>query len=530
MIHGIILTDNTYNDNDHTVNRASGAHRIAHYLRKQGYFIEVIDYVLRWQRHELNRLLDKLVTPDLLFLGIGSNLFLDRADFDDTVCWIKKKYPKIPIILGGTNLLARSIPDIDYYVEGYAERSMLELMLVLQGRKTVETLKFSDFAPDRRLIDSNKDYPVHDTSDLSIDYLPTDFINSNQTLGIETARGCIFKCSFCTYPLIGKKKIDYVRDEYNIINEIKKNYDLWGTTRYVINEDTFNDRIEKLEILADAISNLPFKIEVVTYARLDLILSQKKSIEFLRTIGLKGVHFGIDTFNPKAGKLIGKGINGDRIKDGLMWWQESMPEVSTYCSVIVGLPDDDDDLFQHNEWFVNSGIQSWTWVPLYITDMSKTLHLSEFSKNYKKYGLDVMTDSEINYYHDQEEKTGISKNRHQTYASRALRQKMILWKNIKTGENYFTAVQLAQQLNDQAKSRRVSPWLAFDWASLGYSLEVIRKWGWHQVVPHVPMQEINEKIQKHIENYINKKIDFDYRSYYLSVKPKKTIDIKSVYL
>ena len=44
------------------------------------------------------------------------------------------------------------------------------------------------------------------------------------------------------------------------------------------------------------------------------------------------------------------------------------------------------------------------------------------------------------------------------------------------------------------------------------------------------IKAINEKIQKHIENYINKKIDFDYRSYYLSVKPKKTIDIKSVYL
>jgi len=400
------------------------------------------------------------------------------------------------------------------------------LMLVLQGKKTIDNLKFSDFAPDCRFIDSNKDYPVHNTSDLSIEYLPTDFITPDQTLGIETARGCIFKCSFCTYPLIGKKKIDYVRDEHNIIREIKQNYDLWGTTRYVINEDTFNDRIEKLAILADAISKLPFKIEIVTYARLDLILAQKKSVEYLRAIGLKGVHFGIDTFNSRAGKLIGKGLNGDRIKDGLLWWQESMPEVSTYCSVIVGLPSDDDDLFQHNEWFMSSGIQSWTWVPLYITDMSKTLHLSEFSKNYRDYDLDIMTDSEIRPFLDLEEKKEMYNNRHQTYASRALRQKMIFWKNVKTGENYFTAVQLAQQLNDQAKTRRVSPWLAFDWASIGYKLEEIRKWGWHQVVPHVPTHEIDEKIQKHIEIYKNKKINFDYQSYYSSIRPKKIINIK----
>lgn len=525
MIHGVILTDNTYNNNNRTVNRASGAHRIAHHLRQHGYNIEIIDYCLRWNQAEIFKILDILITSGTLFLGIGSNLFLDRDEFNDTIIQIKQRYPSISIVLGGTNLLARNIPCIDYYVEGYAENSMLELLAVLSGNKPESALKFSDFATDRKFIDSNKDYPVHQTSDLSIRYLDSDFITPDQTLGIETARGCIFKCSFCTYPLIGKKQVDYVRDVDNIVNEIQTNYDQWGTTRYVINEDTFNDSIEKLELLEKGISKLPFRLEFVTYARLDLILAKKRSAELLRSMGLKGVHFGIDTFNSQAGKIIGKGVTGTKLKEGLLWWTETMPEVSTFCSIIVGLPEDNDDLFEHNKWFMNTNVQSWTWVPLYITDLNKTIHSSEFSKNYKNYGLDYMSDSEIRQYLNKEEDSNFYSKNYQTYANKSLRQKMIFWKNLKTGMNYFTAVDLAQKLNDQATSRRVPPWLAFDWTSLGYSLDEMRNWGWHDVIPHVPESEIDQKVEHHISSYKTSKINFNYSQFYSGIKHKKIIPI-----
>lgn len=521
MIHGIILTDNTYNDNDYTVNRASGAHRIAHHLRQHRYNIEVVDYCLRFEYCELEQLLDKLISESTLFIGIGTNLFVDREEFNQSVEKIHQKWPNLPIVLGGANLLARDIPCVTYYLEGYAETAMLELLEVIKGKQDEDNLKFSNFVQDRKLIDANKDYPVKDTSDLSIEYLESDFITPNQTLGLETARGCIFKCSFCTYPLIGKTKADYVREIDNIVDEIKRNYDRYGVTRYVINEDTFNDRIEKLELLESGISKLPFDIQFTTYARLDLIRKKPESIDLLKSMGMRGVHFGIDTFSPTAGKIVGKGMTGERLKEAIIWWKEQMPEVATQCTMILGLPEDNEDYFELNQWFINeSNVQFWSWVPLYITDLSKTIHTSEFSRNYAEHGLVYMSDEEIDQALAKEERSGIYAQRWQTYTNKSFRSKMIYWRNTKTGKNYFDMIEIAQQLHAQAPMRRISPWLAFDWASLGYSLDEMYHWGWNQIGPQVPTEDIDNGCAEHIARYKQKKLNFDYQTYYSKQTPQ----------
>ena len=39
--------------------------------------------------------------------------------------------------------------------------------------------------------------------------------NGETQLGLETARGCIFKCAFCNFGLIGKEKGTYERGTTN---------------------------------------------------------------------------------------------------------------------------------------------------------------------------------------------------------------------------------------------------------------------------------------------------------------------------
>jgi len=112
---------------DITCHRGSGAHKIATHLRNHGYNIETVDYCLSWTQEELELLLDKLISKDTLFLGIGSNLFLDRSHFDNNIRWFKNKYPKIAVILGGNQTLSRSTPGVDYYVEGYCLQTFYNL-------------------------------------------------------------------------------------------------------------------------------------------------------------------------------------------------------------------------------------------------------------------------------------------------------------------------------------------------------------------------------------------------------------------
>lgn len=516
MIHGVILTDNTFNNLDITCHRGAGAHKIATHLRQHGYNIEVIDYCLSWSESELLELLSKLISNSTLFLGIGSNLFLDRSRFDDTIRLIKQRYPNLPIVLGGNQTLTRSIPCVDYYVEGYAENAILHLLDYLRGKIDRNDIHWSPLADN--LIDALTDYGPVDTNDLTIEYLSTDFLRPEQTLGMETARGCIFKCKFCTYPLIGKSKLDYIRDPNTIVTELKTNYDQWGITNYLINEDTFNDSIEKLETLERAITSLPFKINFTAYGRLDLIAARPHSAELLRNMGLQGIHFGIETFSKEAGRLVGKGFTGQRAKDAILWWKEQMPNVTTNCSMIVGLPGDDSDYHSENQWLQTSGVEYWYWQPLYITKQEKTIHTSEFSKEFDRYGLSIMSDSEVNAEVRKLWRLEyLYKNRQHQYTYRPFidenfRSKVGYWKDLNNGENYFTALKTSCELNQSVTDQRVSAWTQFDYVSLGYSLNDIKTWISGKSVP--PLTEMKSRSDQRINEYKIKKLTYDYTEFY----------------
>lgn len=514
MVHGIILTDANYLGQEFYVTRGNGAHRIATYLRENGYDIEVVDYCLRWTVEEFEQLCSKLVSEKTLFLGIGSNLFFDTDSLSLLVNWFKNRYPHISIVLGGNNTIYRDIPCVDYYVDGYAENSMLILLSMLSNMQSPENIKWT-MSNNKKFIHSNKDYAYHNTSDLAIKYLNSDFIRSAESLAIETARGCIFKCKFCTYPLLGKKKIDYLRDPENLKKELQQNYDLWGTTNYIMAEDTFNDSQHKLQLLEKAITSLPFKIQFVTYARLDLIMAYPDSIELLRNMGLKGIHFGIETFSPTAAKIIGKPTNIEKIKDGLLWFKNKMPEVTVNASMIVGLPEDHTDPWEHLDWFQKSPIDFYTFNPLYLLNLDKAVHHSEFSKSYADYGYERMTEQEIEYEISLD---GQDQNNFNIHRQQGHRSKVMLWKNKKNGTNYMQLSRVCSDLTKASRKRKISCWDIFDRVGLGYSIEECQTWGYYDHVPHIPHDELKQRAKQIVNNYKQNKINYNYNDYYSSNK------------
>ena len=93
--------------------------------------------------------------------------------------------PKIKVSVGGSHAGKFVLgPTLDYHMVGESEETMLDLAMRLEhGRPPEqETLKL----------------PYTDFTTSTIRYEDNDLIFPKEQLPIEIARGCIFKCSFCS--------------------------------------------------------------------------------------------------------------------------------------------------------------------------------------------------------------------------------------------------------------------------------------------------------------------------------------------
>jgi hypothetical protein len=132
---------------------------------------------------------------------------------------------------------------------------------------------------------------------------------------------------------------------------------------------------------------LPFKIEWIGYNRLDLIASRPHTAQLLLDSGLKASFFGIESFNPKATQIIGKGWNGKHAKDFLWDLREIWKDkISITGQFIAGLPEEHtESIIETNEWLLNTKlIDFWIFGPLAIHRYTQN---SEFERNYGQYGI-----------------------------------------------------------------------------------------------------------------------------------------------
>jgi radical SAM superfamily enzyme YgiQ (UPF0313 family) len=298
------------------------------------------------------------------------------------------------VFAGAYSLLSHSDENIDYYLAGYGDVSTIDLTDYLAGKKDnlehYTEKKFEDKVSV--VIDSGK-YPEPKMTELQTFYHDKDFcLLPGEGIPLEFARGCIFKCKFCSYPLLGKKKGTYIRDMEEVRDELLQLWEANGTESFYVTDDTFNDDNDKMEAFHKLFTSLPFKPKFSCFLRLDLIDRFPHQADLLLEAGLVGNFFGIESFNHKSAKAIGKGLHPERVKERLKWVRDKWKgKVNTGVGLIIGLPYDDEKYFQELYDFVHSEdypVQHTSFNALHITDTKNGVNLygSEFAMNPEVYG------------------------------------------------------------------------------------------------------------------------------------------------
>jgi radical SAM superfamily enzyme YgiQ (UPF0313 family) len=386
MKHALIFNIHTIN-----IRRPGGAYRIASFLREHGWDIEVIEWTMHWTQEELQELCRSRITDNTVFVGYSCFFSEWNTHVEDLAQFIRKDYPEVKQITGSQSKPRMESTAVDYYLTGFGEYAILELLKYITGNGPAPSFDPKYFG-SKKVITANHFYPAFPMKSLMVKYEDRDFLEPTDWLTMEFSRGCKFKCLYCNFPVLGVKG-DYTRDADDYYVQMMDAYDRFGITNYYASDETFNDRSEKITKFADVTRKMPFKPWFSGFIRGDLLVSRKQDWEPLAELGFLGQFYGIESMNHETAKAIGKGMHPDKLLPGLL---EARNYFKTHhrklyrgvIALMVGLPyESKDSVNKSLDWLVNNwqgeAFELW---PLEIPIDYKTDVLSTLSVNWEKYG------------------------------------------------------------------------------------------------------------------------------------------------
>lgn len=429
-MYGLIF--NGYNNNGQPdASRAAGGYRIATHLRKQGWDVEVVDYLAYWTLEDLITLVDNRHRKHgIKWVGVSSTWLFRHPNNESILSYIKNTYPEIKIILGGNTNFNKDVK-ADYYVYGFGEHAA-EAILKYEfsnGKKPYGRPHYKGWA-----IDALTFYPAWPMESYVSEYEDRDFLVPSDIISVEIGRGCRFKCKFCNFPVLGVKE-DTSMSEDTMYAHFSTMYEKWGVQTYNVADETINERSSKLEKMARAVERCNFKPNFSAFTRLDLFNSHPEMIELMARARIWGQFYGLETFNHQSGKAIGKGLDPEINKQLMLDARDyTLKHLGVYrgtASFIAGLPHETNDTLKdsHN-WLVNNWKdQNWMFWALTIP-AEENFKLSAFGEDLGKYGYSEMPASEIDDYIV----THKNLTEHERQGLGMLNQ--VIWKN--QHGNYFT--------------------------------------------------------------------------------------------
>ena len=249
-------------------------------------------------------------------------------------CEIAKKInKKIVTIVGGIHFSfvpeesLKNFPEIDYIVRGEGEYTLLELIKKIDKNKKVEKIKGISYKnngniihnPNRPLIQNLDRLPFpayHLVEDYISKYHFSMMAGKNTCyMIIEGARGCDFRCSFCTQwkHWNGKwrsKSVKRIADEIEFLNETYGGVFLWFT------DDHFNIGLRGKK-LYEQLKTKKCKEDIMLFlqARTDDVANNPGIVEKLREVGAHWIMCGVESDSKERIKEYKKGTkNKDAYK------------------------------------------------------------------------------------------------------------------------------------------------------------------------------------------------------------------------
>ena len=299
---------------------------VAAAARRAHHEVAVAD--LCFGRAPLQRLADQVrhFRPDVVGLSLRN---IDNAAYPRTVDYLEhhravvdvlRTATSAPVVLGGSGFSIMpeaymEALDGDWGIAGEGETAFVELLAALEtgrepdgvagvvGRHACSCWSRRAPAPEQfRHGWSDGLWPARDL----LDY--TRYIRRGGMGNVQTKRGCVFKCSYCTYPLLEGKRFR-AREAADVVDEIEALMEDYGPHPIFFVDSILNFPRGHVEAICEEILRRGLVVRWSCYAT--PVKLDRNQARLMVAAGCEGIELGTDAVDDDQLSRLGKSFNAE---------------------------------------------------------------------------------------------------------------------------------------------------------------------------------------------------------------------------
>jgi radical SAM superfamily enzyme YgiQ (UPF0313 family) len=320
-------------------------------VSKAGHEIDVAD--LCFGRHPLDELRAQVARfqPHVIGLSLRN---VDNAAYPLTVDYLALHREVVdvlhaasnaPVVLGGSGFSI--LPDAymheldgDWGIAGEGERSFVALLLALEHGIDPSTI--AGVVPPAAKAKTSSSLPIQpqrpqnwgeELRPLRDPFDYARYIRRGGAGNIQTKRGCVFKCSYCTYPLLEGNRFR-ARDAVDVVDEIEKLQLDYGPHPIFFVDSILNFPRGHVEAICEEILLRKLNLRWSCYAT--PVKLDRHQAQLMAAAGCEGIELGTDAVDDEQLARLGKSFNAEIAERANRYCMEAGLKVCQ--TIIFGAP------------------------------------------------------------------------------------------------------------------------------------------------------------------------------------------------
>lgn len=267
----------------------------------------------------------------------GYSLFQDQLK--RTIRIIKQTNDKIIIIAGGAAFsmfpirFMKDEPEIDFGIFLEGEESFSSLLENLESPEKIKGIYWRN--KDEILFTGG--YPLPNFQTLSAprrDLIDPKRYKGMDAIGVQTKRGCLLKCSYCSYPFLSGNMLR-LRPPEKVVDEIEHLVNSYGIREFTFVDNVFNIPLSHSERICQEIINR--KIQVQWSAWFNERFMDESFIDLAIKAGCGVFELSPDGYSNHSLEWLNKNIQTKHIINTYRLLKKR-PKVKVVYNFLIGIP------------------------------------------------------------------------------------------------------------------------------------------------------------------------------------------------